>query len=342
MMGAKLIDLSEWRFLLSGGTLAGGKPRPDADWVESKMWIEIINLSQLPKFAGFDDDFAARLDEWRALYDSAEPETHPLPGEWDKSLDKLEKLLVLRCVRPDKCVPAIQNFVEASLGRRFIEPPPFDLGAAFNDSSVGMPLIFVLSSGADPVKALLKFADDEGMGSQLDYISLGQGQGPKAEKLIKEGKEQGRWVLLMNCHLYVSWMASLEKEVEDIDVAKTNSSFRLWLTSMPTTKFPVSVLQNGVKMTNEPPKGLRANLRNALGLIPEERFEATNKPEAWRRMMFGAAHLQRDHQRAPQVRRARLEHQVRVHRRRPRRLPPADRDARQRLRGDPVQGDHSP
>ena len=286
MMGAKLIDLSEWRFLLSGGTLAGGKPRPDADWVESKMWIEIINLSQLPKFAGFDDDFAARLDEWRALYDSAEPETHTLPGEWDKSLDKLEKLLVLRCVRPDKCVPAIQNFVEASLGRRFIEPPPFDLGAAFNDSSVGMPLIFVLSSGADPVKALLKFADDEGMGSQLDYISLGQGQGPKAEKLIKEGKEQGRWVLLMNCHLYVSWMASLEKEVEDIDVAKTNSSFRLWLTSMPTTKFPVSVLQNGVKMTNEPPKGLRANLRNALGLIPEERFEATNKPEAWRRMMF--------------------------------------------------------
>ena len=143
MMGAKLIDLSEWRFLLSGGTLAGGKPRPDADWVESKMWIEIINLSQLPKFAGFDDDFAARLDEWRALYDSAEPETHPLPGEWDKSLDKLEKLLVLRCVRPDKCVPAIQNFVEASLGRRFIEPPPL-----YDPDQLGTPLSFLAAETA--------------------------------------------------------------------------------------------------------------------------------------------------------------------------------------------------
>ena len=287
LMGGEKVDLSEWRFLLAGGKLAGGAPKPDAAWLEEGVWLEFINLAQLPKFKGVEEHVAANLDAWRKVYDDVAPERATLPGAWDSKLSMLQKLLVLRCLRPDKCIPAVQSFVEAEIGRRFIEPPPFDLHAAFVDSSVTLPLIFILSTGADPVKGLLAYGESQGMSSRFDYISLGQGQGPKAERLIKEGKEQGRWVLLMNCHLYVSWMNQLEKEVEDIDAQKTDPNFRLWLTSMPSEKFPVSVLQNGVKMTNEPPAGLRANLRTTYSALPPESFEQTNKPDTWRKMMFG-------------------------------------------------------
>ena len=61
--------------------------------------------------------------------------------------------------------------------------------------------------------------------------------------------------MFLNCHLAVSWLGKLEKLLEasvDEDVA---DEYRLWLTSMPTNKFPVSILQNGIKITNEPPQG---------------------------------------------------------------------------------------
>lgn len=61
-------------------------------------------------------------------------------------------------------------------------------------------------------------------------------------------------MFLANCHLSISWLPDLEKIVEQLQTAAVHNDFRLWLSSAPTIDFPVSILQAGLKMTNEPQK----------------------------------------------------------------------------------------
>lgn len=77
--------------------------------------------------------------------------------------------------------------------------------------------------GTDPASDLYKFADEMSFGGKkLSAISLGQGQGPRAEELMRTAMERGVWVFFQNCHLAPSWMPTLERLVEQIDKDKVS------------------------------------------------------------------------------------------------------------------------
>ena len=137
---------------------------------------------------------------------------------------------------------------------------------------------------------LQRFATKKGWipGERLHIVSLGQGQGPVAEALVEAGQTSGDWVCLQNCHLAKSWMLSLEKMVEELGQpnSDTHEDFRLWLTSMPAEIFPVLVLQNGIKLTNEPPKGVRANMKRHFNDLTEEQWESCSKPQPYKKLMY--------------------------------------------------------
>jgi dynein heavy chain len=83
-------------------------------------------------------------------------------------------------------------------------------------------------------------------------------------------------------------MPDLERILENTTEG-IHPDFRLWLTSMPSDVFPPLILMKGIKMTYEPPRGLRSNLlRNFLGQDPKK-FEECDKPYEWKKLFFGLA-----------------------------------------------------
>jgi dynein heavy chain, axonemal len=70
---------------------------------------------------------------------------------------------------------AVQNFITEKLGKQFIEPPTFNLAKSFKDSSVTIPLIFILSPGSDPVADFNRYAEEMNMAKKVERISLGKG-----------------------------------------------------------------------------------------------------------------------------------------------------------------------
>ncbi|XP_063282706.1 dynein axonemal heavy chain 1 [Pelobates fuscus] len=280
LMEQGLINMDEWRFLLSGGIASTLAENPCPEWLPERAWRDLQALSALNNFSKVTEQIAQHSAEYRIICDSPEPHREPLPGELGTSLDAFQKLLILRCIRGDKLTNAMQDYVCQHLGQRFIEPQTADLGAVYNESSPVTPLIFILSTGTDPAADLYKFSEEMKFSKKLTAISLGQGQGPLAEAMMRSSMERGKWVFFQNCHLAPSWMPSLERLIESIEPDKVHRDFRLWLTSMPSNQFPVSILQNSSKLTIEPPRGVKANLlRTYLSLSDAELNESSKAPQ---------------------------------------------------------------
>lgn len=161
MKEKKQINEEIWYFLLTGGiALDNPFPNPVSEWLSEKAWAEVVRASALPKLKGLMEHLEQNGNEWKFIYDSAWPHEETFPGSW-KFLQDLERMVILRCLRPDKMIPAVRGFIAEHMGNVYIEAPTFDLQGSYNDSNCCAPLIFVLSPGADPMAGKGRMLSEE-------------------------------------------------------------------------------------------------------------------------------------------------------------------------------------
>nr|CAD7438227.1 unnamed protein product [Timema bartmani] len=283
------VNLVEYNFLLKGGVVLDREEQMDnpcAAWLSEEAWDNVTELDKIPGFHGVITSFEQYPRDWNLWYTNKEPETLPLIGEWDDICTEFQRMLFVRSLRPDRISLCVTSFVVNTLGLKFVEPPVLDIKAVVEDSTFKTPLIFVLSPGVDPTGSLIQLADTSDMGDKFHSLSLGQGQAPIATRMIASGVRDGNWVFLANCHLSLSWMPKLDKIVDTMQTGKVHPQFRLWLSSSPHPDFPISILQAGIKMTTEPPKGIKANMKRLYQLITETQLNACQNHSKYRKLLF--------------------------------------------------------
>ncbi|CAF4378936.1 unnamed protein product, partial [Adineta steineri] len=151
-------------------------------------WDQMGELIRMPDYRFLRDLFDQFPKDWKEWYISEEAENASLPGTIDSLITEFGRMLIIRCLRPDRITHCVLNFVIHNIGSKFVEPPILQLNTIFEDSNKYFPIIFILSPGVDPAPQLQQFAEDKMMAqSKYHTLSLGQGQTQTARKLIEIG-----------------------------------------------------------------------------------------------------------------------------------------------------------
>uniref|UniRef100_A0A8C7B547 Dynein axonemal heavy chain 8 n=1 Tax=Neovison vison TaxID=452646 RepID=A0A8C7B547_NEOVI len=278
----------EFQALIKGGAaldLKACPPKPFR-WILDMTWLNLVELSKLPQFAEIMNQISRNEKGWKSWFDKDAPEEEIIPDGYNDSLDTCRKLLLIRSWCPDRTVFQARKYIADSLEEKYTEPVILNLEKTWEESDTRTPLICFLSMGSDPTIQIDALAKK--LKLECRTISMGQGQEVHARKLIQMSMQQGGWVLLQNCHLGLEFMEELLETL--ITTEANDDSFRVWITTEPHNRFPITLLQTSLKFTNEPPQGMRAGLKRTFAGINQDLLDISNLP-MWKPMLYTVAFL---------------------------------------------------
>ncbi|XP_038207715.1 dynein beta chain, ciliary [Zerene cesonia] len=267
------------------------------DFLSNQSWGGICSLASKDEFRNLDRDIETSPKRWKKIVEMECPEREKFPQEW-KNKTALQRLCMLRALRPDRMTYAVATYIEEKMGSKYVENRTVEFSKSFEETSPSTPIFFILSPGVNPLKDVealgkaMGFTSDNG---NFHNVSLGQGQEIVAEQAMDESFKEGHWVVLQNIHLVKKWLPSLEKKMESF-AQGCHQDFRLFMSAEPAATptahiIPQGILESSIKITNEPPTGMQANLHKALDNFNQETLEMCGKEAEFKAILFSLCYF---------------------------------------------------
>jgi dynein heavy chain len=260
-----------------------------------KEWLNLLAIHR-HKFNGSLNCFSKLLDKIRDnpekmknFFNTPDAENFiPYEDLFNQSNPKLVaflKLIFIRCFRDDRaCIAACQQFVPIILDNKdFLNPFSETMDDIYNISKNRIPILYLLSAGADPSTSIEELARKRK--KTINRVSMGENQEETAQTLVDYAKDSGEWVLLQNCHLGLIYMQNLDILLKNTDI-NFNPETRIFLSCEPRDSFPIGLLHQSLKITNEPPKGIKASMIKTFSTVVNQDLLDNFEFKEWRSLIF--------------------------------------------------------
>ncbi|KAL6447918.1 hypothetical protein ACFW04_000175 [Cataglyphis niger] len=233
------------------------------EWLSADKWRQICKLNDMVSELGeFANDFHSNGAAWQKYCNAIPFRSDLMPRPWADKMTQFQRLILVKIIKRDKIIVEIMRLIEDSmLEDVFNSYPHLQISESFAESNCLTPIIFILPSYTSSLSLVSTYASTKGYTSK--FVSLSMGDGPwqnTADVLVEEARREGGWIFLQNCHHAALWMPRLEQICENLNRSGTSLDFRLWLSSCSIPDFPISVLQNSLKIAYDYPLRLKQSL----------------------------------------------------------------------------------
>lgn len=303
LVNLKKLHNEEVEHLIFGKVLKSRVPYPESEnlrsYISEQMYMDCKALEYIDDFNGICDSLISDNLSWKKWFGAEKAEEADLPKTFN-NITVFHKLMLIKALRPDRMTYSLKSFDSEQMGKTYVEQEPFKIEEVFRETSPQTPLFFVLFPGVDPtpeVEAHGATLDISSSNGRFVNISMGQGQEEKAIEELKNACQNGTWIFLQNVHLMQSWLKIFERKFEEY-AATAHNNFRCFVSSepppalLPTQKIvPESVLQRCIKISNESPSDLMANLRRAFSKFDEERLNNAPQSPVFKSIITGLCYF---------------------------------------------------
>ncbi|KAG8222094.1 hypothetical protein J437_LFUL000857 [Ladona fulva] len=315
------------------------------DFLSNTSWGGIRSLSCRDEFRNLDRDIESSWKRWKKLVESECPEKEKFPQEW-KNKSALQRLCMMRALRPDRMTYAIASFIEEKLGPRYVEGRTMEFSKSFEETSPSTPIFFILSPGVNPLKVdgELQLAPgfiappntdfagyhvyiDEAMPPESPYLyglhpnaeigfltttsdnlfrtvfemqprdaGTSGGQTVTREDKVKQILDEILEKLPEEFNM-TEIMGKVEERTPYVIVAFQECERMNYLTgeikrSLKELDLGLKgILESSIKITNEPPTGMSANVHKALDNFSQETLEMCGKEAEFKAILFSLCYF---------------------------------------------------